>query len=143
MPSALSEEYLEKIKLTRKEIRIIHAIISQVKRFLKGEPVFLKNLFSLPEYIQNELPGIAILLYILDKVTLSYEILDIFYKELLPGRTLPLLVNGNTLQEKWGFRRGPIIKEVLDNVRIAQIEGKITTQKDAYKFIDKFVKNHI
>lgn len=143
LPDSLYKEYLEKIKLTRKEIRMISAIISQTKEFVKEKTISLERLFLLPEYVQDELPGIAMILYVLDEFVSSYKILEIFYKKLLPGRGLPLLVDGNILQEKWGLSRGPGIKKILDSVRIAQIRGEISTEEDAYRFIDEFIENHI
>ncbi len=133
--------YLDFLRLTRQEVKGIGAIISQTRRFLKEGKPSLENLFSLPLYVQDELPGVALLLYLFDKISVSFEILDIYYKKLLYGRGLPRFIDGNILQERWGIPKGPLIKEVLDKVRIAQIEGKISTREDAERFVDNLVKD--
>ncbi len=139
--SLMYEKYVERLKLTRGETKSILGIIKQTKRFLQGDKASLSNLFSLPVYLQDELPGIALLLYLFDKLSLTFEILDIYYNKLLPGRKLPRFIDGYILQKKWGLSSGPQIKEVLDKVRVAQIEGKVFTEEDAYRFVDELLNN--
>ncbi len=138
--ASMYEDYLERLRLTRNETKSVLGIIKQTKRFLQREEVSLSTLFSMPLYLQDELPGIAILVYLFDELSLSFKILDIYYHKLLPGRSLPRFIDGNTLQEKWKISQGPMIKEILDKVRIAQIEGKISKKEDAYKFVDEILK---
>ncbi len=131
--------YLEFLKLKRQEVKSVSAIIKVTREFLKGWKPSLEGLFSLPLYVQDELPGVSILLYLFDKISVAYEILEIYYKKLVPGRRLPRFIDGNVLQETWKIPQSPLIKEILDKVRIAQIEGKIVTKEDAYKFVDDLV----
>ncbi len=132
--------YIDKLRLTRNEVKIIKALISTTKRYLQGEKPSLFNIYLLPIFVQDEIPGISLLLYLFDKFSLSCELLNIYYNKILPGRRLPRFINGDILQEKWGLSEGPKIKEVLDKVRVAQIEGKISTKEDAFKFVDEYIR---
>ncbi len=139
--SSMYEKYFERLKLTKGETKSILGIIKQTKRFLQGDRASLSDLFSLPIYLQDELPGIALLLYLFEELSLAFEILDIYYNKLLPGREFPRFIDGHILQKKWGLSSGPKIKEILDKVRVAQIERKIFTEEDAYRFVDELLNN--
>lgn len=43
----------------------------------------------------------------------------------------PALVNGNTLQTEFNLKPGPIIRELLDLIREAQVDGRVLTADDA------------
>ncbi len=133
-------EYLKRLKLSKSEIRSIKDVIVNTKRFLKEGYPSLDELYLLSSHAQNELPGVALLLYLFDKMSLAHYILDLFYKKLLPGRDLPKLIDGDLLQNRWGVNKGPKIKDILDKIRIAQIRGEINSKEDAYKFVDNYIK---
>ncbi len=133
-------EYLKRLKLSKSEIRSIKDVIVNTKRFLKEGYPSLDELYLLSSHAQDELPGVALLLYLFDKMSLAHYILDLFYKKLLPGRDLPKLIDGDLLQNRWGVNKGPKIKDILDKIRIAQIRGEINSKEDAYKFVDNYIK---
>lgn len=52
----------------------------------------------------------------------------------------PLLLNGHDIQEQWQVKRGPLIGDLLNALREAQVAGEVCSEDDANHFISRRLK---
>jgi hypothetical protein len=67
------------------------------------------------------------------------QMLDVFYDESEQIRPEPLL-RGDDLMRELGLERGPLIGQVLEDVREAQAAGDVKTREDALNWARRFVQ---
>lgn len=78
-------------------------------------------------------------------LSLYERIMDIYHEfkeeKLLEDHFKPFY-SGNDLQKRFGLKPGPIIKDVLQALREAQIEGMVKDEKEAKKFVEGYLSEH-
>ncbi len=67
------------------------------------------------------------------------ELLEAWWEHPHEKISPPALLNGDTLQEEFGLKPGPLIGEILEAVRESQATGEISTYEQALAF----VRNHL
>ncbi len=65
------------------------------------------------------------------------ELHDEYQNEPLLEDHFKPLIDGNALQKDFGLKPGPKIKEILAELRMAQIEGKVSNLDEAKKFVEE------
>lgn len=72
----------------------------------------------------------------------SLEELHKFYLEVKPRMIeLPKLLDGNEIMKKFNLKPSPKLGEVLDALKEAQIEGKVSTKEGALEFVANICKD--
>ncbi len=75
-------------------------------------------------------------LVIVERVRL---LLEAFYEKRDTLISPPVLVDGNQLVSTLGLKPGPIIGQLLDKIREAQVEGQVHSQQDALDLVRTFI----
>jgi hypothetical protein len=53
----------------------------------------------------------------------------------------PSLVDGNLLMETFQLKPGPILGELLEQIRVAQVTGEVQTREDALAYADTYLRS--
>ncbi len=128
-PSYHTENFLKKIKLSKKTIKYIFYLSSIVKQDIQN-----MSLSQLRNLVSNEFfKDICALLKALNKK----EDLDLLYKtkEIYPKLPDPLL-SGNDLKQM-GFQTGKKLGQIIEVLREAQLNNQIQSKQDAIDFLKK------
>lgn len=68
------------------------------------------------------------------------EIEDARQKHVEPVLHGQRLLSGHDLIELFSLRPGPLFKEILDELDVARVEGRITTREQALAWVEKYLK---
>lgn len=66
---------------------------------------------------------------------LAARVWDIYCRRILPVITAPRLVTGHDLQQIFHLTPGPCFKALLDELEVAQVEGRIRTRTEALQWV--------
>ncbi|MGH8068074.1 MAG: hypothetical protein ACRERE_23160 [Candidatus Entotheonellia bacterium] len=67
---------------------------------------------------------------------LAARIWEIYRSRILPVITAPRLVTGHDLQQLFNLTPGPRFKSLLDELEVAQVEGRIRTRAEALQWVE-------
>lgn len=65
------------------------------------------------------------------------EVLETYTKTIQPTLDSPRLVTGKDLVEQFGLAPGPLFKELLNALQVAQVEGEVSDRKGALLWLEK------
>ena len=68
-------------------------------------------------------------------------LLDAWYDKREQFVSPPTLVDGNVLMETLQLKPGPILGELLEQIRMAQVTGEVHTQADALAYADTYLRS--
>jgi poly(A) polymerase len=68
-------------------------------------------------------------------VQLASSVWDVYRSRILPVITAPRLVTGHDLQQIFLLTPGPSFKALLDELEVAQVEGRIRTRAEALEWV--------
>jgi poly(A) polymerase len=71
---------------------------------------------------------------------LAARLWDVYHSRILPVITTPRLVTGHDLQQLFRLTPGPRFKTLLDELEVAQIEGRIRTRTEALRWVAELLK---
>jgi poly(A) polymerase len=74
-------------------------------------------------------PGVTML------AQLALRVWDMYRRRILPVITAPRLVTGDDLQQVFHLPPGPRFKVLLDELEVAQVEGRIGTRSEALEWV--------
>ena len=155
----LAEGLLSRLKLSRKDTQIVTAMIEHHLRPL--------NLFNQPEQEENSFyrffraagaEALGVLLLAVGDlaaargpladpardaqfIVLIRRMLDYYYGEFYPAISTPELVKGRDLMAFLQMKPGPLMGELLKEIRESQLTGQLRTREDALDFARGWLKN--
>ena len=130
----IDPEYIERLNLTGREKRLFNISIGDYEGRLRDESDPVKIYRILNGLYPEEL----IILMIKSDCSVIKERIEYFIDKLL---TLELNINGNDLIEL-GLDPGPEIKDVLNRVWQARLEGKIEDREEEEELARRIIKNN-
>ena len=68
-------------------------------------------------------------------------LLDAWYDKHEQLVSPPVLVDGNRLMEALQLKPGPILGELLEQIRMAQVTGVVHTDAEALAFAETYLRN--
>jgi poly(A) polymerase len=68
---------------------------------------------------------------------LAARLWKIYHRRILPVIDAPRLVTGDDLQAIFGLPPGPRFKTLLEDIELAQVEGRIQTREDALRWLQQ------
>jgi poly(A) polymerase len=66
---------------------------------------------------------------------LAARVWDIYRSRILPVVTAPRLVTGHDLQQRFHLTPGPRFKALLDELEVAQVEGRVRDRTEALQWV--------
>jgi len=142
--AAIAKRILKRMKFSREQIGKITWV---VKKHMALGQSFKMRLSTLKRLFSNDAYPILAECYRSD-VTASggglknYKYACTKYEEFIEeGKLPPPLINGHDLIAL-GLKPGPIFKKLLDNVRLLQLDEKISTKKEALAIIRNGIKEY-
>ena len=67
-------------------------------------------------------------------------LLDAWYNKREQLISPPVLVDGNVLMETFQLKPGPVLGELLEQIRMAQVTGDVTSTESALSFADAYLQ---
>jgi len=157
--AALAETLLKRLKFARKDLQLISVVIQQHLRPL--------NLFNQKDRTTNDIyrffrasgpEALGILLIASadmsaargtaadpardsEFIHMCKELFEYYFKEYYPAVNTPELVKGRDLMAFFQMKPGPLMGELLREIREAQLEGKLRTRQEAMDFAQTWLKN--
>jgi poly(A) polymerase len=135
----MAEEIARRLRFSNEETEQVSALVANHLRFkdvFRMKPSTLKRFVRLPKFEEHlELHRLDCLAShgMLD----SYEFVEKFLRETPPEQVRPArLVTGEDLKAL-GYQPGPQFAVILKAVEDAQLEGQLTTRKQALAFVKK------
>ena len=74
-------------------------------------------------------------------IKLIRRLLDYYYREYYPAVSTPELVKGRDLMGFLQMKPGPLMGELLKEIRESQLTGRLRTRDDALEFARDWLKN--
>jgi poly(A) polymerase len=71
---------------------------------------------------------------------LGVQLWQVYQRRILPVLTRPRLVTGHDLQEVFGLTPGPQFKTLLEEIEVAQVEGRIRTRAAALRWVERQIR---
>ncbi len=68
-------------------------------------------------------------------------LLDAWYDKREQLVSPPSLVDGNLLIQKFQLKPGPILGDLLEQIRVGQVTGQVHTQEDALAYADNYLRS--
>jgi len=130
-----AEVELEELKYSRTEIKIVTTAIKNFSKLIKPDLMTLREQYFFFLEVGEVLPILAILA--IANGSEKEKIKPIINRYLDPNDQVAHpqpLVTGNDLIESLKIERGPIIGQLLTEIQIARIEGKIATREEAINY---------
>jgi len=155
----MAEAILKRLRFSVKETRLIQAIIAHHMRPLllsKREVVTNRAIYrffretggagvdvlilSLADHLATSGPdGLDIAEW--EKLLgLVHRMLGDYYEERGKVISPPKLIDGHDLMERFGLKPGPKIKELLEAVREAQVQGEVATKEEALEYTEQVLR---
>jgi poly(A) polymerase len=69
------------------------------------------------------------------------EVVAYYYNEYYPAISTPELIKGRDLMAKLQMKPGPLMGEVLKEIREAQLRGALKNRQQALAFASRWLKN--
>jgi len=148
LSSKMAKSILKRLKFSRAEIMKIHWLIDHhmtvgfIPEMRRAHQVTLfwhpwfEDLMRL--HYCDEHGSVPVDLNLYNKIMKMYE--EFKSEKLLEDHFKPLL-NGNELQKEFKLKPSPQIKEILQALREAQIEGTVKNKREARKFVLNLLKD--
>ena len=148
LSAKMARGILRRLKFSRAEINKItwmiehHMTVGFIPEMRRAHQVALfwhpwfEDLMKLHYCDEHGSHPIDLSLY--DQIMKSYE--EFKGEKLLEDHFKPLL-SGDDLQKEFKIKPGPKIKEVLEELRYAQIEGVVKNKKEAKKFVEGYLSS--
>ncbi len=146
---------LKKLKFSNKQIEYISkmikyhiypsALMSQPERTERGIIRFIKkigedvpDLIELARADRLSARGEAVSDEIVEKNLKNLETLLIEYENIYPKlKKLPKLIDGHKIMEILNIPPSPLLKDIINEIKDLQLEGKISSEIEAVEFIEK------
>ena len=77
-----------------------------------------------------------------DLVLLFTKAINVYNEDIRPALTGPKLVNGHDLIELFDLHPGPVFSTILDELEVAQVEGKVSKRSEALVWVDRFINEN-
>lgn len=157
--SDIAEALLTRLKFSRKDIQIITSIIEHHLRplnlFNQPAPPSDESFYRLFRAAGTEALGVLLCAtsdlaaargVLADPardaqfVTLIHRMLDYYYSKFYPAISTPELVKGRDLMAFLQMKPGPLMGELLKEIRESQLTGLLTTREDALDFARNWLK---
>lgn len=130
-----AEEELKALKLSRAEIRAAIAVLQRLPDILQPEKMGLRDQYFFFQAIRSVFPTLMLLARV--RGVALEAIAPLCDRYLNPDDPVAYpqpLLSGNTLIEALNLPKGKLIGQLLTEIQIAQIEGKVTTEAEAIDF---------
>lgn len=77
-----------------------------------------------------------------DLVHLFTKVINVYNEDIRPALKGPKLINGHDLIELFDLHPGPVFSTILDELEVAQVEGKVATRDEALSWVGRFIKEN-
>ncbi len=138
-----AEIELQQLTYSRAEIRAVTTALKLLPQLLaKADSLSLKDQYLLFRQAGVVFPILAVLA--VTKGTQKNALAPLINRYLTPNDPVAhpvLLVNGKDLMQKLKIPPSPMVGELLNEIAIAQIEGKISTPAQSIKLAANLIKN--
>ncbi|MGL5032439.1 MAG: CCA tRNA nucleotidyltransferase, partial [Microcystaceae cyanobacterium] len=142
MESEKAEAELANLKYSRLEIRAIHGILTAYPRLIQSD--FKNNLRS--QYFLFLEAGKYLPIFVLFALAkmpeseLTFYLLDRYLQENDAVAHPQALLKGNDLIDHLQIKPSPLIGQLLTELQVAQIEGKISCKAEAFDYAQVFIQ---
>ncbi|MBP0030445.1 hypothetical protein [Roseofilum sp. Guam] len=136
-----AEAELKSLKLSRAEIRAAIAVLQRLSDILYPQQMDLRDQYFFFQAIRSVFPTLMLLARVRGVALEAIAPLcDRYLNSNDPVVYPQPLIAGNTLIESLNLSKGKLIGQLLTEIQIAQIEGKVSTQAEAIQFAQHWLK---
>jgi poly(A) polymerase len=159
--SELAEAILKRLKFARKDILLVLSVIEHHLRPLNlynVEERQEEHLYRFFRAVGQEAIGTLLISYAditaargplsdaardAQFLKLLQELVAYYYNEYYPAISMPELIKGRDLMAKLQVKPGPMMGELLKEIREAQLRGTLSNRNQALDFASHWLKNKI